>query len=120
MINKFNWQSFISIGLLISFLVMLISGVVLYIAPEGSLSRWIGWDVFSLTKTGNLDPTPIPGMPSTYRGSLPVSLTSNGDSVYVINSVDNTPVACTSCRLLLFEPSTNTNTRSELRCSLYQ
>ena len=44
--NKFNWQSFISIGLLLSFFVMLVSGIVLYIAPEGSLSRWIGWDIF--------------------------------------------------------------------------
>jgi len=50
MTNKFNWQSFISIGLLISFLVMLLSGIILYVAPEGSLSRWIGWDVFNLTK----------------------------------------------------------------------
>lgn len=50
MTNKFNWQSFISIGLLFSFIVMLLSGVILYVAPEGSLSRWIGWDVFNLTK----------------------------------------------------------------------
>jgi Domain of unknown function (DUF4405) len=50
MTNKFNWQSFISIGLLISFIVMLFSGIVLYVAPEGSLSRWMGWDVFNLTK----------------------------------------------------------------------
>ena len=50
MTNKFNWQSFISIGLLISFIVMLLSGVILYVAPEGSLSRWVGWDVMNLTK----------------------------------------------------------------------
>ena len=48
--NKFSWQSFISIGLLFSFIIMLISGLILYVAPEGSLSRWIGWDVFNLTK----------------------------------------------------------------------
>ena len=48
--NKFNWQSFISIGLLLSFIIMLISGIVLYIAPEGSLSRWIGWDILNLSK----------------------------------------------------------------------
>lgn len=48
--NKFSWQSFISIALLFSFIVMLFSGIVLYIAPEGSLSRWIGWDVIGLTK----------------------------------------------------------------------
>jgi len=49
--NKFNWQSFISIALLFSFLVMMFSGIVLYIAPEGSLSRWIGWEVLGLTKS---------------------------------------------------------------------
>lgn len=49
--NQFNWQSFISIGLLISFIVMMFSGLVLYIAPEGSLSRWIGWSVLGLSKT---------------------------------------------------------------------
>ena len=48
--NKFNWQSFISIGLLFSFFVMLVSGIVLYVAPEGSLSRWIDWEVFNLNK----------------------------------------------------------------------
>ena len=48
--NKFNWQSFISIGLLLSFFIMLVSGIVLYIAPEGSLSRWIDWDILNLSK----------------------------------------------------------------------
>ncbi len=48
--NKFSWQSFISIGLLLSFIIMVFSGIVLYVAPEGSLSRWIGWDVLNLTK----------------------------------------------------------------------
>lgn len=48
--NKFSWQSFISIGLLFSFIVMVFSGIILYVAPEGSLSRWIGWDVLNLTK----------------------------------------------------------------------
>ena len=50
MSNRFNWQSFISIGLLLSFIIMLFSGIILYIAPEGSLSRWIGWDILNLTK----------------------------------------------------------------------
>ena len=48
--NKFSWQSFISIGLLLSFIIMLVSGIILYVAPEGSLSRWIDWSVFSLNK----------------------------------------------------------------------
>jgi len=49
--NKFNWQSFISIALLFAFLIMMFSGIVLYVAPEGSLSRWIGWGVLGLTKS---------------------------------------------------------------------
>ncbi|MEE4197574.1 MAG: DUF4405 domain-containing protein [Bacteroidales bacterium] len=49
--QKFNWAGFISIALLFSFVVMMFSGVVLYIAPEGSLARWIGWDVLGLTKS---------------------------------------------------------------------
>ncbi|MCG8410070.1 MAG: DUF4405 domain-containing protein [Bacteroidales bacterium] len=48
--KKFNWQIFISIALLLSFLLVLFSGIVLYIAPEGSLSRWISWDILGLTK----------------------------------------------------------------------
>lgn len=48
--NKFSWSSFISIGLLLSFIIIVISGIVLYIAPEGSLSRWIDWRVFYLDK----------------------------------------------------------------------
>jgi len=48
--HKFNWRTFISVALLFSFIIMMISGIILYIAPEGSLSRWINWDVFSLSK----------------------------------------------------------------------
>lgn len=48
--EKFSWQIFFSIGLLISFIVLVFSGIVLYAAPEGSLSRWIGWEVFCLSK----------------------------------------------------------------------
>jgi len=48
---RFNLTSFISIGLLFSFLIMLFSGIILFIAPEGSLSRWMGWKVLGLTKS---------------------------------------------------------------------
>ena len=48
--SKFNLASFFSLGLLFSFLVMFFSGVILYIAPEGSISRWMGWDVLGLSK----------------------------------------------------------------------
>ncbi|OFX45228.1 MAG: hypothetical protein A2X13_08980 [Bacteroidetes bacterium GWC2_33_15] len=48
--SKFNWQIFISFGLLFSFILIAFSGVILYIAPEGSFSRWIGWNVLGLSK----------------------------------------------------------------------
>ncbi|MGE0088271.1 MAG: DUF4405 domain-containing protein [Bacteroidales bacterium] len=49
--NRFSLTSFISIGLLFTFLLMLFSGIALYIAPEGSVSRWIGWNILGLTKS---------------------------------------------------------------------
>lgn len=48
--SKFYWQSFFSIGLLLSFIMIVLSGIILYVAPEGSLSRWIDWDVLGLSK----------------------------------------------------------------------
>ncbi|MDY0084213.1 MAG: DUF4405 domain-containing protein, partial [Ignavibacteriaceae bacterium] len=48
--NRINLTSFISIGLLFSFLLMLFSGIALYVAPEGSISRWIGWNMLGLNK----------------------------------------------------------------------
>ena len=48
--KKFNWRNFISLGLLLTFLVMAFSGIILYIAPEGSIARWIDWKVLGLNK----------------------------------------------------------------------
>lgn len=47
----FKWRSFSSFGLAFSFLLILITGVVLYFAPAGRVSRWIGWEFtgFNLT-----------------------------------------------------------------------
>jgi len=50
MMEKFQWQVFISFLLLFVFLGLVLSGVVLYVAPEGSLARWIDWDVLGLGK----------------------------------------------------------------------
>ncbi len=49
--KKLNWQGLISLLVLLSFLIMLFSGIVLYIAPEGSFSRWTGWTVLGLSKS---------------------------------------------------------------------
>lgn len=50
--KKINWQIFISFNLLITFLVMVLSGVVLYLKPEGSVARWLDWQVLGIGKSG--------------------------------------------------------------------
>jgi len=49
--KKINWQIFTSFNLLFSFIIMLLSGVVLYFKPEGSVARWLDWRFLFLTKT---------------------------------------------------------------------
>ncbi len=39
-INKFKWRSFTSLYITISFLVIIVSGLVLYIAPPGRIAKW--------------------------------------------------------------------------------
>lgn len=50
--QHFKWRVFISTGLLLTFLVMLISGIVLYISPPGRVANWTDWNIFGLTKKG--------------------------------------------------------------------
>lgn len=49
--KKINWQIFTSFNLLFSFLIMLLSGLVLYFKPEGSVARWLDWRFLFLTKS---------------------------------------------------------------------
>jgi len=48
--EKFHYRGFISFTLLVSFLVMCISGVVLYICPSGRIAHWTDWRLLGLTK----------------------------------------------------------------------
>lgn len=41
--NEFKWRSFVSFGMFFSFLVMSMSGLILYIAPPGRVFRWTNW-----------------------------------------------------------------------------
>ena len=50
--TSFSWRVFISFGLFIAFLMMLVSGVVLYISPPGRVANWTDWRMIGLTKTG--------------------------------------------------------------------
>jgi magnesium-transporting ATPase (P-type) len=48
--KKFNWKSFISFGLFISFIIIASSGLVLYIAPQGRVAKWVNWQFLGLSK----------------------------------------------------------------------
>ncbi|MEA3365078.1 MAG: DUF4405 domain-containing protein, partial [Candidatus Hydrogenedentes bacterium] len=48
--KPFNGRGFISFVLLLSFIVMTVSGVVLYVAPKGRVANWTGWAVWGLDK----------------------------------------------------------------------
>lgn len=50
--KKFSWKAFISMGLSYSFIVVLITGIVLYLAPVGRIAHWTNWTIFGFTKEG--------------------------------------------------------------------
>lgn len=50
--KKFFWKSFVSFSLVWSFIIILISGIVLYIAPPGRVSNWTNWMLFGFSKAG--------------------------------------------------------------------
>ena len=50
--KAFNWRIFISFGLVLSFIMLLVSGIILYIAPPGRVANWTDWQMLGLTKSG--------------------------------------------------------------------
>ena len=48
----FNWRVFVSFGLFMALLMMLVSGVILYISPPGRVANWTDWRIIGLTKRG--------------------------------------------------------------------
>ena len=50
--KAFSWRVFISFGLFIAVLMMLVSGVILYISPPGRVANWTDWRLMGLTKRG--------------------------------------------------------------------
>ncbi len=48
--KKFHFKSFTSISVLVSFLIMTISGIILYFAPPGRIAHWSEWKFWALTK----------------------------------------------------------------------
>lgn len=50
MSSTFRWRNFVTYALALSSLVVAVSGVVLFLRPEGSLARWVGWSVLGADK----------------------------------------------------------------------
>lgn len=48
--RSFQFKPFISFLTVLSFLLLAFSGFILYIRPEGSLARWVGWRAIGLNK----------------------------------------------------------------------
>ena len=48
--NKFSWRAFISFGLLFSFVIIFITGIVLYISPPGRIAHWVNWKLMGFSK----------------------------------------------------------------------
>lgn len=47
----FSWRIFISLALAASFLMLLVSGIVLYLAPPGRIANWSDWMILGLSKS---------------------------------------------------------------------
>ena len=48
--KSFSWRIFISLGLFLSFFMLLVSGVILYIGPSGRGPGAVVWHMIGLTK----------------------------------------------------------------------
>ncbi|WP_346855661.1 DUF4405 domain-containing protein [uncultured Draconibacterium sp.] len=48
--NKFSWRAFISFGLTYAMIVLLISGIMLYVSPPGRYAHWVNWTIWGFTK----------------------------------------------------------------------
>ncbi len=48
--NKFSWRAFISFGLTYSFVVIFVTGIILYVAPPGRYAHWVNWKILGLLK----------------------------------------------------------------------
>jgi len=48
--KKFSFRGFISFTLFISFFMIVITGIVLYLTPPGRVAKWVNWTLFGFTK----------------------------------------------------------------------
>lgn len=50
--SRFQWRSFTSFTLFLSFFFLAASGLALYLRPEGSIANWTAWKLIGIDKTG--------------------------------------------------------------------
>jgi len=48
--KKFSWKAFISFGLTYSFIIIFLTGIVLYFAPAGRIAQWVNWKFAGFSK----------------------------------------------------------------------
>ena len=48
--NKFNTKAFISFTIFLSFIILITSGICLYVSPSGGIAREINWKLLSLSR----------------------------------------------------------------------
>lgn len=49
--KRFSWRGFISLYITISFLIIIVSGIILYFAPPGRVANWSYWRFLGLLKS---------------------------------------------------------------------
>lgn len=49
--RKYQWRSFITFFVVFSFVILAVTGIVLYVTPPGRIANWTGWRLIGLTKT---------------------------------------------------------------------
>jgi len=50
--SSFSFRALVTTILVWSFAALLVSGIILYVAPPGRVAHWTGWRLFGLTKAG--------------------------------------------------------------------
>jgi len=48
--KKFSWRAFISFGLTYAIIILLVSGIMLYMSPPGRYAHWVTWKIWRFTK----------------------------------------------------------------------
>lgn len=50
--KKFSWRAFISFGLTYAIIIVLLSGIMLYVSPPGRYAHWVNWTLWGFSKEG--------------------------------------------------------------------